>query len=274
MSYIRAIYNWWKVSVYAAYYGSISILFGGFSHKISQWAMWQWCKKLIVIFKIRQKWINGEKIAQAPQCIFVANHLSSLDILVLGSFIQQDYRWLAKSVLFKIPFSGWHLSLSGHIPVFRGKQKYKNKALPKRIHKVVEEGASLLFFPEGSRSADGELHSFHLGAFRAAVEESLPILPLVIRDTDKLMKKNAIDRSLNFEDECSVTVLDLIYPSDLDQSMQEKISSLQQKVYDVMYEEFYEQSEYLQKSPKYLQNNVNISSFQSSIDTNTSQSFQ
>ncbi len=238
MRYLHAAYSWLRVAIFAAYYGTISIIGGMFSHDISHWAMLQWCRKLVAIFHIRHRWINGERIKEAPQCIFVANHLSSIDILVLGSYIERDYRWLAKSVLFKVPFSGWHLTLSGHIPVYRGKHKHKNKDLPKRIHKVVEEGACLLFFPEGTRNTTKELLPFRIGAFRAAIDESLPILPIVLRDTDKIMRKNAIDRSNDLSIECTVTVLDLIQPPKNFDDPAEAAAKLRDQVYTAMKEEY------------------------------------
>jgi len=157
--------------------------------------------------------INAEILETHPQAILVANHLSTLDIIVLGSFLTRDYRWLAKSELFKVPFSGWYLKMAGHIPVYRGKEaRERNRIISERIHAVANHGASVLFFPEGTRSDDGSLNPFRPGAFKASIDESLPIIPLVIRGTHELMEKNASDLAVRQDKSCSVTVLNPIDP--------------------------------------------------------------
>jgi len=167
-----------------------------------------WCEGCCDALQVRRQLLGREHLDAAPQGILVANHLSSLDILVLGSFLRRDFRWLAKSELFKVPFSGWYLSSAGHIRVHRGEDASKrNKSIREQIHSVMSRGASVLFFPEGKRSRDGELKPFRLGAFLAAVREDKPIIPLVIRGTHELMEPGAKDLTINQERECSVIVL-------------------------------------------------------------------
>jgi 1-acyl-sn-glycerol-3-phosphate acyltransferase len=207
--YLRAGRNWGHVAARAAWYGTISCSLGGLpgGHPISQWCMRKWSAGCADALNIQRALRGAENLDLAPQAVLVANHLSSLDILVLGSYLKRDYRWLAKAPLFKVPFSGWHLKFAGHVPVYRGEQRGKNQDIAARIHAVVEEGASLLFFPEGTRSEDGQLKPFKIGAFMTAVQEGLPVLPLVVRGTHELMKKNAIDLEIRTDRACSVTVL-------------------------------------------------------------------
>ena len=174
MNYLRAGKNWVHVAGRAVVYGTISVTVGTVTrrHSVGQWCMRSWCEGSLRGLGIRHRIENRELLEQEPQCIYVSNHLSQLDILVLGSYIERDYRWLAKSSLFKIPFLGWHLSQSGHVRVYRGEYRLKNEQLARRIHRVVEQGASLLFFPEGTRSKDGRLQRFHIGAFRTAVRKA------------------------------------------------------------------------------------------------------
>jgi 1-acyl-sn-glycerol-3-phosphate acyltransferase len=113
-----------------------------------------------------------------------------------------------------VPFLGWHLGLAGHIRVHR-KDKTRNKELPERIRAAVKEGGSLLFFPEGTRSADGGLQQFKIGAFRTAVDEGLPIVPLVIRGTDQLLRKGAPAMAVERDQasrRCTLTILPVIQP--------------------------------------------------------------
>lgn len=210
MNYVRAAINWGHVSVRAAGYGAVSLTGGLFAHEISQWAMRNWCAGAADGLGINRRLVHPERLHSAPQAVIIANHLSLLDILVLGSFMRQDYRWLAKEQVFRVPFMGWHLHLAGHIPVNRTAGK-TNRHLPTQIHKVVEDGASVLFFPEGTRSSDGELKSFRMGAFTAAVREGLPVLPLVLRGTHELLVKGALDLDVDQTRACSVTALPLVH---------------------------------------------------------------
>ncbi len=215
MNYLRAANNWGKVSIRAAFYGTIGTTLGFFPgmRPVMHWCMHQWCQGCADSLKIKRTLVHGERIQEAGQGVFISNHLSSLDILVLGSFLDRDFRWLAKSVLFNVPFSGWYLRNAGHIPVHRGRDaKERNQQISRSIKRVVREGASVLFFPEGTRSENGELKDFRMGAFVAAVNEGLPIIPLVIRGTHELMASGAADLSIREDRSCSVTVLDPIMP--------------------------------------------------------------
>jgi 1-acyl-sn-glycerol-3-phosphate acyltransferase len=175
--------------------------------------MYRWCRDCANGLKINRRLFGSEHLDANPQAILVANHLSTLDILVLGGFLKRDYRWLAKSTLFKVPFSGWYLNLAGHIPVRRDLKSDERAMLVEQgISKVVEEGASVLFFPEGTRSENGQLKDFRIGAFMAAIRHDLPIIPLVLRGTHELMVKGAKDLSIRADRSCSVTALAPILP--------------------------------------------------------------
>ena len=220
MNLFRAGKNWWHVGGRAIVYGSISVTAGTITkrHDIGQRCMRAWCQGSLDGLGIQHSIRNGSLLDSATPCVFVANHLSQLDILLIGSYLKQDYRWLAKASLFHIPFIGWHLSVSGHVPVYRGEHKDKNEMLAQRIHDVVVQGESLLFFPEGTRSRDGRLHSFRIGAFRTAVRENLPIVPLVVRGTHELFVPGSKDLAVQAERKCSLTVLPAIHaPSDGDE---------------------------------------------------------
>jgi 1-acyl-sn-glycerol-3-phosphate acyltransferase len=216
MNYLQAGKNWLHVGGRAVVYGTISVTTGVVTrrHDIGQWCMRSWCEGSLAGIGIRHHIQNEELLEREPQCVYVANHLSQLDILLIGSYLRNDYRWLAKSSLFKIPFLGWHLSLSGHVPVYRGEQQSKNEKLAQRIHAVVKQGASLLFFPEGTRSRDGRLQTFRIGAFRTAVREGLPIVPLVVRGTHELFVPGSVDLAVRADRQCSITVLPSLRPPD------------------------------------------------------------
>ena len=125
MNYFRAAYNWGQTAMRAAFYGSLALgtLWIPGTRPFTNWCMNAWCRGCADGLGIRRQLINAEILKAHPQAVLVANHLSTLDIIVLGSFLTRDYRWLAKSELFKVPFSGWYLHMAGHIPVYRGKRR-------------------------------------------------------------------------------------------------------------------------------------------------------
>ncbi len=211
---INSIRNWGAVGWRSALYGSISCSVGWMprGRRVSQWAMLRWSREVSTALGIEAEFFDAELLDQAPQAILAANHLSTMDILVLGMLLDRDYRWLAKASLFKVPFSGWHLKLAGHIPVYRGAERDRNRSIGDRIHDVVQEGASVLFFPEGTRSEDGQLKRFRIGAFATAVREDLPVVPLAIRGTREIMAKGTGDVARGKSKPASVRVLPPVYP--------------------------------------------------------------
>ena len=235
------IHDWGHAGGRAALYGSISVGLGGLpgrGRSISAWCMHRWCKGTCDALGIERTVHHPERLANAPQAVMVANHLSTADIIVLGSILRSDYRWLAKAPLFNVPFTGWHLRFAGHVPVYRGEQRHRNSALARRIHKVVDEGASLLFFPEGTRSETGHLKEFRVGAFMAAVLEDLPVLPLVLKGTAQLMKKNAPHTDPDADKRCSITVLPLVQPPK-EGDDRERAEALQAQVWEAYRRELY-----------------------------------
>jgi 1-acyl-sn-glycerol-3-phosphate acyltransferase len=174
-------------------FGTISLTLGPLTHdrKASLWAMRQWCQSSTRGLDIH---IDASGLENAPQGAFVycSNHLSVLDILVLGAVLPGDFKWAAKRSLMKIPFLGWHLQLAGHVPVDRTVGTRAAAQAISRFEEVLRRGHPLLVFPEGTRSEDGVLRPFKNGGFYAAVRAGVPVVPVTIDGTHLLMKKGAI----------------------------------------------------------------------------------
>lgn len=122
--------------------------------------------------------------------VLVANHLSAVDILALF-MIKRQFRWLSKAEVFKLPIIGQAMSFAGYVPIDRGK-KASHLAAMKQSANWLQKGVSMIFFPEGSRSADGELKPFKVGAFRLAKDSGNPVLPVVLDGTQFMMRKQTI----------------------------------------------------------------------------------
>jgi 1-acyl-sn-glycerol-3-phosphate acyltransferase len=119
--------------------------------------------------------------------VVVANHQSILDILLL-SHVPREMKWVAKDELFRIPWVGWMLRMSGDIPLRRGDAESGGEALS-RAKAYLARGMSVIIFPEGTRSARGTLLPFKSGAFRLALDAGVPILPVVVHGTAQGMPK-------------------------------------------------------------------------------------
>lgn len=132
--------------------------------------------------------VNGlENIDQHKTYVVVLNHQSLADIVLMYK-TKMQFKWVAKDSLFKIPVLGWNMRLARHIRLQR-----EDFSSIKRVYREAAEwlrkGMSVVFFPEGTRSDNQEMGTFQNGAFKLAIKEKVPILPIVIKGT-----KNAIPK--------------------------------------------------------------------------------
>jgi 1-acyl-sn-glycerol-3-phosphate acyltransferase len=122
--------------------------------------------------------------------VVVSNHESSADPFLL-SWLPWDMRWVAKQELFRIPFAGWALTLSGDIPLRRG-DAASVRAMLAECKRTLRAGLSVMMFPEGTRSADGTLGRFKDGAFDLAIDAGVPVLPVALTGTHECRPKGSL----------------------------------------------------------------------------------
>lgn len=128
-----------------------------------------------------------ERARRAGPCIYVSNHQSMVDILAVFA-IRLPFLWVSKIENFYVPFLGWNMWLNGYVPLKRGYLPSIMRMV-RRCHRKLAEGQSLFVFPEGTRSPTGDLISFYPGAFRLAVRNAIPIVPVVIEGTRDILPK-------------------------------------------------------------------------------------
>jgi 1-acyl-sn-glycerol-3-phosphate acyltransferase len=158
--------------------GSLFDSHGWWQHKCA--CTWSWL--ILKTSGIRVRAEGLENVNSNETRIYCANHSSAMDIPILFVNLPVQFRFLAKRSLFHLPFLGWHLRRSGHIPVDRGKVHEARKGFEQAAQKI-REGKSVVMFPEGHRSRTGEMLPFKSGSFLLAILSGVPVVPITLNGT-------------------------------------------------------------------------------------------
>jgi len=136
--------------------------------------------------------VEGAENAQRDRSYIVAsNHQSQYDILVVYGWLRLDLKWVMKKELRKIPGIGIGCEKAGHIFVERRNPKQASQAISEALDRLGD-GIGILFFPEGTRSRDGHLLPFKKGAFRTAIDQQIPILPVTLVGTRDILPAKSL----------------------------------------------------------------------------------
>jgi 1-acyl-sn-glycerol-3-phosphate acyltransferase len=146
-----------------------------------------WAKLLLALSGVKVRVEGLEHIDPNGSYIFIANHLSYMDTPVIMAHIPVQFRFLAKRGLFKIPLLGTHLGRAGHIPVPREDPRAAVKTMQTAAEVVQNKKISLLIFPEGGRSHDGQLRPFKEGGAYIAIRAGIPLIPVVLIGTREVL---------------------------------------------------------------------------------------
>ncbi len=133
---------------------------------------------------------EGPKDIKERAYVVVANHESTADPFLL-SFLPWDMRWVAKEEIFKLPVLGWLMRAGGDIPLRRGSRESVAQMMAECL-RALNAGIPLMMFPEGTRSATGELGQFKDGAFKLAIDAQVPVLPLALAGTRDCRPKGSL----------------------------------------------------------------------------------
>jgi 1-acyl-sn-glycerol-3-phosphate acyltransferase len=132
-----------------------------------------------------------EHIDEKETYVFMSNHQSMYDIPALLGHLRVQFRWLAKIELFRIPVFGRAMSNAGYIEIDRANRKAAFRSIQRAARKV-QEGTSVLVFPEGSRSDDGRIKPFKKGGFVLALSSGRPIVPVTILGSGAILPKGSL----------------------------------------------------------------------------------
>ena len=135
---------------------------------------------------------GAEKVVPGMSYIVTPNHQSNADILALICTLPMKFRWVVKRELLVIPLFGWALARTGAVPLNRKDRTQSINRLQQAAESKFKDGWSVLIYPEGTRSPDGNLQEFKKGAFRMAVQTGIPILPITCNGAFKVLPKDTI----------------------------------------------------------------------------------
>ncbi len=206
---LYSFFYWFIIIINTIFFGTaaIAISFFDSSGRKAQNVARLWARTILYLLNIKVIADGLSNIDSKCSYLIVSNHQSYVDIFILLSLLNVDFKFVAKSSLFKIPFLGWSMKRLGYISVDRKNLKktlsvfnqinISNKA-PENIsgsEKKNKKNAalSILIFPEGTRSDDGKLKDFKTAGLKRFIEIlNLPILPVVIMGTFDILKKNSL----------------------------------------------------------------------------------
>ena len=151
-----------------------------------------WGKCFCWLFFVKVKVVGQEKIDKHTSYMFVANHQGAYDIFTVFGYLKHNFRWMMRKGLINIPFIGQACQLSGHVLVDTKSTEALRKTMAD-AHKRLEEGISLVVFPEGRRTNTGKMGPFKNGGFKLAVEYNLPVVPITIDGSYRVMPRSTFN---------------------------------------------------------------------------------
>jgi 1-acyl-sn-glycerol-3-phosphate acyltransferase len=194
MSYLRSLlFSIPLIFLSTVFMGALSLAAsffdrtGNSQHRIAR----IWGRMVLAVSFIHVRAEGLEKLDPHGSYVFVANHASFMDVPAILSHLPYQFRFFAKTGLFRIPFLGTHLRRAGHLLVDRSSPRASLKSMSAGARLIAERGVSVLLFPEGGRSPDG-LREFRDGAAYIAIKAGVPVVPIAIVGMRRLLPMGSI----------------------------------------------------------------------------------
>jgi 1-acyl-sn-glycerol-3-phosphate acyltransferase len=177
--------------LYTVIMGTLSLLSSFFDRggRMQHWFARTWSRMIMTTAMSPVKVLGLEKVDITKPHMYAVNHLSALDIPAVFGYLPFQFRVMAKEELFRYPFMGWHMRRSGQIAVERSSARASMRGLNLSAQ-TLKEGMPLLVFPEGGRSANGQVKPFLSGVFYAAIKAQVEVVPMALVGTYELLPMN------------------------------------------------------------------------------------
>ena len=148
------------------------------------WHARLWARLALRLNCVKVTLTGAEHLPDGP-VIFMSNHQSNFDILALLAAVPRQIHWIAKKELFDIPLFGASMRRGGYIPLDRGDGRKALQSMDDAAA-VIHQGKSVVLFPEGTRTPDGNLLPFKRGGFILARKAGVPLIPVTINGSGKI----------------------------------------------------------------------------------------
>ena len=154
----------------------------------AKWWSRLWCLMHFVRVRVRGR----ENIDRATSYVFVANHQGAYDIFSIYGYLGLPFKWMMRKGISNIPLVGTACRAAGHIMVDTKSAAGLKHTIEDTQHKL-SDGMSLVVFPEGRRTDTGQMGPFKAGAFKLALEFGLPVVPITIDGSYRVMPRSTFN---------------------------------------------------------------------------------
>jgi 1-acyl-sn-glycerol-3-phosphate acyltransferase len=150
-----------------------------------------WAKMILRMCGVKVEFRGLENVEKDVPYVYMTNHQSYFDIFALLAFIPSDFKFILKQELMKIPILGFSMRKAGYIAIDREDPRTAVRSLNDAAQRI-KNGASVVIFPEGTRSVDGTLQSFRPGGFHLALKSGCDIVPVAIAGSYRIVPKGSL----------------------------------------------------------------------------------
>lgn len=158
-----------------------------YKNKVSNPLMKLWTNLVLFIYGIKVNVYGSENVDASHGKIYISNHASYMDIFVQLAKMPDNVRMIYKKEINKVPLLGWAMMAAGFISLDRENIRSAMKSLDKAAERV-KKGLSVVIYPEGTRTLDGNIGEFKRGMFFLADKAQADIVPVSLSGTFELMR--------------------------------------------------------------------------------------
>jgi len=170
---------------------SLLSLFDKNGRIIHSYASVPWARGILRVCGIKVRVKGQENIGPQVSQIYMTNHQSYFDIFALLAYVPVDFKFIVKQELMRIPIFGFSMRRAGYIGIEREDPRKSIRSINEAVEKI-RNGASVVIFPEGTRSVDGRLQSFKRGGFSLALKSGCDIVPVTISNSYRIVPKGSL----------------------------------------------------------------------------------
>ncbi len=172
-------------------WGFLISVFDGSGRLVHFYCAVPWAKMILWVCGVKVKVKGLENVERDLPRIYLTNHQSFFDILALLACLPVDFKFVLKQELMKIPILGFTMKRARYIGIDRKDPRKAVKSINRAAGKI-KDGASVLIFPEGTRSVDGRLQAFKPGGFHLALKSGCDVVPIAIINSRHIAPKGSL----------------------------------------------------------------------------------